>query len=367
MRTKRLVWTAIAAVVVLLLTGTGIAYALRGGDDDEPQAAAAPSSAPPSTAPSIPASPSPPPGADLTGPLDLLLIGVDTRVSVPDWQPHADAIMLLHVEAGLRSGYLYSLPRDLRVDVPAFSKNGYPGGNHKLTEAMAYGAKVRGTDRANPAQGYELLARTISAYTGIKKFDAGAVLTFSGLAKLTDALGGVTLTIDRKVLSQHRKPDGTMRTLRPGGGGYLGPQAEYLPGTRKLVGWQAIDYARQRYGLPNGDYDRQKHQRQLVKALLTQAEDGGLATDTAKLEGVIKAMGETLLLSGERSAIEYAYALRDLPPSRMTLVDLPGDSVFNGGGYIGEQLLADGRGFVRAVAAGKPREYLKSHPRLVSK
>jgi len=363
MRTNRLLWAAAGVVVVLLLAGVGVVVALRGGTD-EPDPVAAPSSAP-SLVPPTSASPAPPPGADLEGPLDLLILGVDTRTTIPDWQPHADAIMLLHVDADLRRGYLYSLPRDLRVDVPAFAKNGYGGGRHKLTEAMSDGAKVKGTDKANVAQGYELLARTISKYTGIKEFDAGAVLTFAGLSKLTDALGGVTLKIDQKVVSQHRRPDGSLRTLRSGGGGYVGPQATYLPGTRELVGWQAIDYARQRY-TAGGDYTRQRHQRQLVKALLTKAEDAGLATDQAKLQAVLDALGETLVFSGERSPIEYAYALRNLTPSNLTLVGLPGDGVYSGG-YIGEQLTATGRGFLRAVAAGDPAPYLAKHPELVNK
>ncbi|BCJ52284.1 hypothetical protein Asp14428_37590 [Actinoplanes sp. NBRC 14428] len=353
-----------AVIVVLLAGGTGVFLALR-GDSGEPSGTAAPTlPAPSAEAPS--ASPPPPPGADLTGPLDLLLIGVDTRVSIPDWQPHADAIMLLHIDEGLKTGFLYSLPRDLRVDIPAFAKNGYGGGRHKLTEAMSYGARVPGTDRADTAQGYELLARTIEKYTGIRSFDAGAVLTFAGLSRLTDALGGVTLTIDQKVVSQHRRPDGTARTLRPGGGGYVGPQATYLPGTRKLTGWQAIDYARQRY-TAGGDYTRQRHQRQLVKALLTEAGKAGLATDPARLGSVVGALGDTLAVSGERTPVEYAYALRDLTASGLTSVALPGSSVVSNGGYIGEQLDAGGRAFLRAVAGGDPGAYLDKHPELISK
>jgi anionic cell wall polymer biosynthesis LytR-Cps2A-Psr (LCP) family protein len=362
MRNNRLLWAAAGVVAVLLLAGAGVVVALRSGSG-EPAPAAAPGSTP--SAQPTSASPAPSPGADITGPLDLLILGVDTRVTIPDWQPHADAIMLLHVDAGLESGYLYSLPRDLRVDVPAFAKNGYGGGRQKLTEAMSAGAKVKGTDKPDVAQGYELLARTIEDYTGIKEFDAGAVLTFQGLSKLTDALGGVTLKIDQKVVSQHRRPDGTARTLRSGGGGYVGPQATYRPGTRKLVGWQAIDYARQRY-TAGGDYTRQRHQRQLVKALLGQAEDAGLATDQAKLQSVLTALGDTLVFSGERTPIEYAYALRNLSPSKLTMVGLPGAGVYNGG-YIGEQLTAPSRGFLRAVANGDPATYLAENPKLVHK
>jgi LCP family protein required for cell wall assembly len=360
---QKIVWSAAAAAVVLVLAGAGVAFALRNRSSTTTQTAAPPSQ---SATPTPSASPAPSPGADITGPLDLLLLGVDTRVTVPDWQPHSDAIMLLHLEAGLDSGYLYSLPRDLRVDMPAFAKSGFSGGRYKLTEAMSRGAKVPGSSKANVQQGYELLTKTIEAYTGIKTFQAGAILQFGGLAKLVDTLGGVTMKIDQKVVSIHRRPDGSARTMQAGGGGYIGPQATYLPGTRKLIGWQAIDYARQRY-TAGGDYTRQRHQRQLVKAILTKAEAAGLAGDQAKLQSIISALGSALVYLGGRSPIEYAYALRNLKPSKLTLVELPGASVSSGGGYLGEQLTSVGKGFVKAVAKDKVGAYLASHPTLVNK
>jgi LCP family protein required for cell wall assembly len=360
-RRNKIVWTVAAAVVVLLLAGAGIAVAVRSRSNGKatPTPAATPG-------PTPSASPAPPPGADIQGPLDLLLVGVDTRAGVPDWEPHADAIMLLHVNAGLDSGYLYSLPRDLRVQLPAYPKAGFPGGRYKITEAMSRGSRVPGTKKTSVAQGYELLTRTISAYTGIKTFQAGAILNFAGLSRLTDALGGVTLKIDQKVVSIHRRPDGTMRTLRRGGGGYVGPQAVYLPGTRTLKGWQALDYARQRY-TAGGDYTRQRHQRQLVTALLTKAQGAGLATDQDKLRTVLRALGNTLVYLGGRTPIEYAYALRNLSASKLTLVGLPGASITSGGAYVGEQLTETGRGFLKAVAAGTPAPYLAAHPELVNR
>ena len=356
-------WAAVAIAVVLVITGAGIAFALTSRNDPPPKGAAASGTPSPAPASANPA----PPGADITGPLDLLLIGVDTRVTIPDWEPHADSIMLMHVDEDLRSAYLTSLPRDLRVSMPAFAPAGFSGGRYKITEAMSRGSRVPGSDKPNPEQGYRLLSRVISSYTGIEEFDAGAVLTFTGLSRLTDALGGVTMRIDQKVLSQHRRPDGKLRTMKAGGGGYIGPQATYLPGTRRLVGWQALDYARQRYGLKNGDYDRQRHQRQLVTALLTKAAGAGLATDQPKLESVIRALGDTLVYSGDRSAVEYAYAIHNLRPSKITMVGLPGDSVISGGGYLGEQLLPVGRQYFEAVAQDRAAAFIAAHPELVNK
>ncbi|AEV81769.1 LytR family transcriptional regulator [Actinoplanes sp. SE50] len=353
MRTGR-----IARAVVVAVLGMTVAACRHSG-----AAAPAASTAPiPESTPS--AAPAPSPGADLTGPLDLVLAGVDTRITEPGWEPHSDAIMLLHVDAGLKSAYLYSLPRDLLVQVPAYPKAGFPGGRHKLTEAMAFGSRIPGRTAKNVANGYDLLTRTISAYTGIRTFQAGAILNFGGLDRLVDELGGIDMTIDQKVKSRHRRPDGTLRKLS--GHDYTGPQAVYLPGKRHLVGWQAIDYARQRYGLPNGDYDRQRHQRQMVEAILDKALGEGLS-DPAKLQPVITALGKTLVTVGGRQPIDYAYALRDLTPSSVTMVQLDGGGVGSGSGYLGEALNAEARGFLSAVAAGTIAAYLKAHPGMVDK
>ncbi|BAL85914.1 putative cell envelope-related transcriptional attenuator [Actinoplanes missouriensis 431] len=367
MRNSKITWAVIAGAVVALLAGVGVAIAMNRSSTETaaPSSSAAASLAVPS--PSVEATPSASPGADIKGPLDLVLVGVDTRVSIPGWEPHADTVMLLHVDAGLDSAYLYSLPRDLRVDMPAYKKSGFSGGRYKLTEAMSRGSRIPGEKtKKSTQQGYELLTRSLSDYTGIKEFQAGAVLTFAGLSKLVDALGGIDMTIDQKVKSRHHKPDGTNRPIAPGGGDHTGPQMVYQPGKRHLVGWQATDYARQRYGLPNGDYDRQRHQRQMVSAILTKALSQDVQ-EPEKLREVIEAVGESLVYVGGRTPFEYAYALRDLTPAKITLVDLPGAGVSSGGRYLGEQLKPEGTGFLKALVKGKAEAYLSDHPKLVNR
>lgn len=361
---KPVLWIA-AAVIAVLLVGGAVFAVTAGGDDPKPPVAAGatPSEAAPTEAAPTP-SPTVQPGADIRGPLDLLLVGVDTRVSVPGWEPHADAVLILHVNEGLDSGYLFSLPRDLVVDIPKFPKSGYGGGRTKLTHAMSYGSK-RGKGKPSAAQGFQLLSQTVSEYTGIKKFQAGAILNFGGFQKLVDEIGGVDIYVDQKVVSKHRQPNGKPRTLS--GGGYIGPQATYNPGNRHLVGWQAIDYARQRY-TAGGDYARQRHQQQLIKAILTKALSSGLPTDAAALNRLLKALGGSVdVIAGERTPIEYGFALRELGPANLTLVSLPGSGVGSGSGYRGEQLTSVGRGFITQLRAGKADAYLKAHPTLVVK
>ncbi len=205
--------------------------------------------------------------SDIKGPLNILLVGIDPRNETTP--PLADAIMVLHVPEEMDRAYLFSLPRDLYVQIPPFRKSGFNGKTSKLNDAMSFGSRVPG-ENPDPARGFELLATTVQNVTGIKRFDAGAIINFSGFQKIVDAMGGVTMNIEREVRSRHREPDGKHRQGRPGGGGYIGPQAVYPKGKQHLKGWQALDYVRQRYaenGVPDGDYGRQRHQQQFVKAM----------------------------------------------------------------------------------------------------
>ncbi|QGN46895.1 LCP family protein [Micromonospora sp. WMMD558] len=361
----RLALVALAAGVLLTAGGAAVVRTLadRGPQRPAPDASATGATPTPTPTPS-PAPTGPPPGAAaITGPLNLLLVGVDTRVSDPAWEPHSDAVLVLHVPRGLDRAYLFSLPRDLLVDIPAFPRADYRGGRTKLTHAMAYGSRVPGRPRnPDPAQGYDLLRSTVSGYTGLR-IDAGAVLTFGGFDRLVDTLGGVDLRIDQRVVSQHRRPDGTHRAPKPGGGGYVGPQMVYEPGVRHLNGWQALDYARQRY-MSGGDYARQRHQQQLIKALVTKILDEDLARDPARVEQVVAALGDTLIYAGGPRIVDVAYALGGLDPDRLVLVGLPGASVGRGSGYRGEQLTQVGRGFLPELRAGRADAYLAAHPGL---
>jgi anionic cell wall polymer biosynthesis LytR-Cps2A-Psr (LCP) family protein len=139
----------------------------------------------------------------------------------------------------------------------------------------------------------------------------------------------------------------------------------YEKGTRHFTGWQALDYARQRY-LTGGGYTRQKHQQQLIKALVGRILSQDMARDPIKLDRVLRAVGDALVFDGRgRRVIDFAYALRDVSAKNMTLVALPGGSVGRGSGYAGEQLKPVSRQFLAAVKGDTVAQFLTAHPELV--
>ncbi len=299
--------------------------------------------------------------ASLTGPLNVLLAGVDPRTE--DEVPRADSVMIVHVAAGLHRAYVFSLPRDLLVRIPPFAKSGFAGARDRLAHAMFYGAQVDG-GLPEPARGFELLAQTVSGVTGIGRFDAGAIVDFRGFEQVVDALGGVDLVVDQEVRSLHLRPDGRQRAPAPVG--YIGPQKVYGVGPNHFAGWEALDYARQRH-IEGGDYARQRHQQQLVRAMLGKAFSAGVVANPAQVDRVLRAAGKSVVFGGRGlSLADWALALRGLRPEDLFMVRLGGESLMSGEEYLGEALDVEAVGFLGAVAGGEVDEYVLQHPQMVT-
>jgi polyisoprenyl-teichoic acid--peptidoglycan teichoic acid transferase len=309
--------------------------------------------------------------SEIKGPLNILLVGIAPRND--EQTPLSDSIVVVHVPKDMSQAYLFSIPRDLVVDIPAFAKTGFRGGRSKINAAMGYGSAV-GNGKHDPVQGFDLLAKTVQGLTGIKKFDAGAIINFNGFKKIVDAMGGVTMTIDQNVKSEHLQPGGQPRPklarcannkcAHP----YYGPQAEYKVGTYHLQGWQALDYVRQRYGLPRSDYDRQRHQQQFIKAMAKQALSKDVVSNPVKLDKVLKAAGKALIFDGNgHDVVDWGLALKGIRSDNMTLIKLPGRSLINDGDYQGEALEDSATEFFDAIDRDDVAKFIFQHPEYINK
>ena len=310
--------------------------------------------------------------SDIKGPLNILLVGIDPRNAKQ--APLSDSIIVVSVPASHDQAFVFSVPRDLVVDIPAFAKTGFRGGRSKINAAMSYGSSI-GNGEHDVAQGFSLLAKTVSQLTGIRKFDAGAIINFGGFQQIVDAMGGVTMTIDQDVKSEHLRPDGSPRPRRAGcskndncAHPYTGPQKQYKKGKYHLEGWEALDYVRQRYGLPKSDYDRQRHQQQFIKAMAQQALSKDVVTNPIKLDKVLKAAGNSLIFDGKgHSVVDWGLALHNIRSENMTLIKLPGQSLITNGKYQGEQLEPSADDFFRSVTEGTVAEFVLGHPDYLNK
>src|SRR5690606_36794740 len=118
-----------------------------------------------------------------------------------------------------------------------------------------------------------------------------------------------------------------------------GPQQVYEVALQHMVGWQAVDYARQRYGLKGGAYGRERHHRQIVRAVMAQLIKQDLVLNPAKDGRVLQAVGKGVIFDGHgRTPSDFGCAVLPLRPENITMIGLPGGSVYSGGTYVEEAL-----------------------------
>lgn len=321
------------------------------------------------------------PGEDISGPLNILLAGLDTRPSRPDETPRSDTVIVVHVTADLRGAYMISLPRDALVEIPAYEPASFPGRQQdRLNAAMYHGAEPEpGEDKPDVARGFALLSRTVSQLTGIDHFDAGAVINFVGFRDIVDAMGGITVELDQVIESRHRQPDGKHRGILADGSGYYGPQMVYQPDTPPcgradddgafvcdLNGWQALDIARQRYGVEDSDYGRQRNQQLILEAMMEKALSRDMVTDPLALDQVLRAAGASLIFDGRgHSPVDFAFALRRVRPGNLVTVQVDAGSLIEGGQYQGEELRPRTHELFAALQDGRLEEFLLENRDLV--
>ena len=136
----------------------------------------------------------------------------------------ADALQLIVLDTVKRRGAVLSFPRDSYVPIPGH-------GTNKINAAMAFG-------------GPRLLVATFERLTGLP-IDYYALTSFDGLTDIVTKVGGVQVNVDMNLRDTFA-------------GAFLDK------GRQKLNGRQALAYARARKTLPGGDFDRSRHQGQIL-------------------------------------------------------------------------------------------------------
>jgi LCP family protein required for cell wall assembly len=238
----------------------------------------------------------------LTGPLNYLLIGSDARVSNPSMGARSDTIIIVHVPATLDRAYLISIPRDLRVDIPAMGA--FNGALDKINASFQHGGPGAG--------GVQLLSATLTKLTGLE-FDGAAVVDFGGFDKIVGDLGGVHMCIDEKVRSIHT--------------GHV-----FNTGCQDLTAKQTLDYLRQRESLPGGDFDRQRHQQQFLRAIFATMFANGLTQNPLKIDQLIRDVGSAMTVDLNRVPLDQLiFTLRKVQPSSVVGVRVPSRTQTIGG------------------------------------
>lgn len=235
---------------------------------------------------------------EFSGPLNFLLLGSDLRNDNPTAGERSDTIIVAHVPRGLNKLYLVSVPRDLLVTIPPSPALNFAGDTTKINAAFEYGHGGEG--------GAQLVSATLTQLVGIQ-FSGAASINFDGLRGAVDVLGGVDMCVDQRVVSIHTR-------------------AVFEPGCRLMTSAEVLDYLRQRMQYADGDYTRQRHQQQFLRAVLARAEATGVRNNPAKLDALVRAVGSALTVdTGSTGLADIVFGLRGISPKTMVGVTIPSD------------------------------------------
>ncbi|MET9789453.1 LCP family protein [Streptomyces canus] len=244
-------------------------------------------------------------------PINILVMGSDGRTSKADCKlgggcsqtgvqtgnGNADVQMVVHISADRSNATVMSIPRDTMVDVPACkdsesgqSTSGYYG---QINSALRYGPACQ--------------VATIHQLTGIP-IDHFVKLDFSGVVKMSDAVGGVSVCVDHNVYDTYS-------------------HLKLSRGTHTLKGEAALQFVRSRHGFGDGsDLGRTVSQHIFLSAMIRKFKSAGTLTDPTAVYDLADAATKALTvddgLGSVKKLIGLAADVNKVPTKRMTFTTM---------------------------------------------
>lgn len=246
----------------------------------------------------------PAPAVDLNGdgdPVNLLLLATDTRLDTstdPSWREGAgrtDVMILAQISGDRNHVNVMSLPRDAWVEIPG-------EGEAKINAAFAFG-------------GPSLAVATVEQLVGVR-IDHLALVNFDSFAVMTDALGGVEITLPQGMdtLSYEKDTNGDWKELH------------LEPGTHLLDGEYALAYARQRNDVPGGDLGRVQRQQNWIRAITQAVDRERIHANPFELFGFVKSVSGNIAVDEGLSAWDIlilVFSMREVRPPDVVYLTAP--------------------------------------------
>jgi LCP family protein required for cell wall assembly len=243
--------------------------------------------------------------ADLKGPINMLLVGSDTRKGQGkgygnETSTLADVMILLHVSADRKNAVAVSFPRDLMVPWPACpSTSDGPG---YLEQTLG---QLNATI-ANGGPGCTLM--TIEKLTGLT-IPYLAMIDFKGVIELSNAIGGVEVCVANEINDPYT-------------------QTYLQPGKYTLQGKAALQFLRTRHGVGDGsDLSRISNQQVFLTSLVRKIKSNGVLTNPVQLYSLANAAARNMKLSQSltdlNTMVSLAGALRSVELDKMVFLQVP--------------------------------------------
>lgn len=197
--------------------------------------------------------------------VNFLVVGTDQRDGSRAYR--TDVILIVSVNWTTQTVNLLSIPRDLYVYIPGW-------GMDRINTAELHQTQTEVTHHR-----LGLLAETIEYNLGIR-VDHIARVNFEGFETLIDMVGGVEVPVDCPVSGYQLDASGTS---------YVPFVLE--PGVHTLSGDMALWYVRQR--MDSSDFDRNRRQQVLLRALVNKVREVGLIEQLPQLWGTLTSIVAT--------------------------------------------------------------------------
>lgn len=193
-------------------------------------------------------------------PFSVYISGNDSYGSV-DVQGRSDVNIIIFVNPATKQILQVSTPRDFYVKFPNVTGET----KDKLTHSGNFGIQCS-MDTMESIYGTEI--------------DYYARVNFTSLIKMVDALGGIDVDADYAFNTFDGK--------------------SFVQGLNHLNGEDALSFSRERYSLPNGDFDRGRHQQLVIEAMMQKAMSPAILTSYA---GIMSSLQDSFVTSMPSSDI----------------------------------------------------------------
>lgn len=272
--------------------------------------------------------------AEAGKPLNYLILGTDTRseenvTNMEDLGSRSDTIMIAHVSADRKSAFIFSIPRDSYVNIPAVGK--WKGGENKINAAMAHG-------------GAKHAAKTVYELTKIP-LNGAVIVNFQGVQTMVAAVGGVRVCIPYNVKSSHS-------------------DKVWKKGCHNLSPADAEEFVRQRKGVSGGDLGRIKNQQHVIKGLIAKVKEGGVLTNPSKLNSLLTTAAQSLTIDKSMNLIGLATEMKDIDQEAIQFATTPitGTKTIEGVGSTVQLDMTAAEALFAAVRDDKAEEWLAANP-----
>jgi len=253
----------------------------------------------------------PPDIGAIKGGVNMLLVGSDAcepefsaefgdRCSDPENAGERnDTNLLLHISDSPRRVTVITFPRDLMVPIPS------------CTDAQGNATSEMSKQPINvtlETGGLNCVARTISKVSGLD-IQFAAKVTWGGVMKITDAIGGVDVCIANGMSD----PDTGL---------------ELPAGTHTLQGYWALQFLRTRHGVGDGSdlgrgSNQQVYMSSLARKMVSNEVLGNPGTLLKLANTVMSNVTPSTTLTSPTLLVQIALAMKDVPLDQINFVNYP--------------------------------------------